>query len=612
MLVGSCEDIVVHGKDTVSVSTMEATHISCMNAVLSGKLILPEPHPADLSFGFFYSTNSDLSPVFATRLLADKAEPDYIYSADIKEDLEPGTTYYYRSFLIAANETYYGETMSFTTSPVSAMIKTEDATDVDVTFATLNATLDLTDCNYDAIEYGFKLTPQGGSESTFKASDLSNKAYSYKVEPLVHDKQYDFSAYVTLDGRTYTAESKSFTTQSLKAIVTVNEATSITEFTATVTGKLTIESHGDFGQSIKICYSNTEGTVDELMANGTVKYTMPYSDGSLSFYLQGLESGTTYYYAIIANVEGVDFASEVKSFTTMDFTADVTTLDATDVKYSIATLHGALYVTSIESLIIEVWFLYSETSTTVDALKSSGIKLESTRFGHYFSSSISALKDETTYYYVACAKVHDRIVYGAVASFKTKPTAVDMGLSVKWGSFNIGATGPEECGEFYAWGETQTKSTYNGSTYSLCKGTNTTMTKYCVSSSYGIVDNKTTLEKVDDIAAQALGGSWRIPTDAEWTELRNTDNCTWTWTTENDVNGYRVTSKKTGNSIFLPAAGRRRGVVLDSAGSLGDYWSSSLYTDASSRAWLVFFSSSGVFRENSNRYEGLSVRPVCD
>ena len=189
---------------------------------------------------------------------------------------------------------------------------------------------------------------------------------------------------------------------------------------------------------------------------------------------------------------------------------------------------------------------------------------------------------------------------------------VDLGLSVKWATCNVGAESPEEYGDYFAWGETQPKSTYNLSTYKWCNGSYNTQTKYNTNSSYGTVDNKTQLELSDDAARANWGGSWRMPTDAELTELR--ENCTWTWTTQNGVYGYKVTSKKssyTNKSIFLPAAGYRGGSSLDGAGSYGDYWSSSLSTGSPDYAYGLGFDSDDVLRCHGNRYYGRSVRPVC-
>ena len=131
------------------------------------------------------------------------------------------------------------------------------------------------------------------------------------------------------------------------------------------------------------------------------------------------------------------------------------------------------------------------------------------------------------------------------------------------------------------------------------------------------MDNKTQLDLNDDAARANWEGSWRMPTDAEWTELRN--QCTWKWTTQNGVKGYKVKSKN-GNFIFFPLAGYRSGSSLNSAGSTGCYWSSSLYLGARNEAWNsggpqaawgVDFSFSSVDRNYCSRYYGQSVRPVC-
>ena len=189
---------------------------------------------------------------------------------------------------------------------------------------------------------------------------------------------------------------------------------------------------------------------------------------------------------------------------------------------------------------------------------------------------------------------------------------IDLGLSVKWATCNVGASSPEEYGDYFAWGEMQPKSNYDWSTYKWCNGSYDTPTKYCTNSMYGTVDNKTTLELSDDVARANWGGSWRMPTDAELTELR--EQCTWTWAAQNGVYGYKVTSKKSGytnKSIFLPAAGYHGGSSLNLAGSYGDYWSSSLSTDYPSDAFSLYFNSSNVDRDWSHRCYGLSVRPVC-
>ena len=101
--------------------------------------------------------------------------------------------------------------------------------------------------------------------------------------------------------------------------------------------------------------------------------------------------------------------------------------------------------------------------------------------------------------------------------------AVDLGLSVKWANINVGAESPEDYGNYYAWGETSTKETYNWSTYFDTNDGGNTFTKY------NNEGGKTVLDPEDDAAHVNWGGSWRMPTQAEWWELINC--CTWTWTT---------------------------------------------------------------------------------
>ena len=189
---------------------------------------------------------------------------------------------------------------------------------------------------------------------------------------------------------------------------------------------------------------------------------------------------------------------------------------------------------------------------------------------------------------------------------------VDLGLSVKWATCNVGATKPEEYGDYFAWGETKPKTSYDRDTYKwyYWNVDEYSLTKYCTKSIYGTVDGNIELEEEDDAAFMNWGGSWRMPTKKELDELR--EQCSWTIMVQNGVEGYEVTSRKNGNSIFLPAAGYCEGSSRFTGG-FGEYWSSSLYTFQDA-AWSLYFELrfGGVEEESyDSRYLGLPVRPVC-
>ena len=188
---------------------------------------------------------------------------------------------------------------------------------------------------------------------------------------------------------------------------------------------------------------------------------------------------------------------------------------------------------------------------------------------------------------------------------------VDLGLSVKWATCNVGAEKPEEYGDYFAWGETAAKSNNSWSTYKFTTDGGKTFTKYTGS-------DKTVLDATDDAATVNWGIAWRMPTLEEMKELLNNENCTWEWqaagnTTFGGVAGYKVTSKKAGYTdkyIFLPAVGYRLGTVVDDAGSLGYYWSSSLYADDPRSAYGLYYFSEYKVWNYYDRFYGFTVRPV--
>ena len=216
---------------------------------------------------------------------------------------------------------------------------------------------------------------------------------------------------------------------------------------------------------------------------------------------------------------------------------------------------------------------------------------------------------------------------GSIGGGGTTPSPVeyvDLGLpsGLKWAKCNLGASKPSDYGDYYAWGETAPKKIYNWVTYKWMKAGQSDekyITKYTIadgqteaiwydSARKFIGDNKTVLDAADDAATQQLGSPWRMPTKVDIKELK--DNCIWTRIEQDGVSGYQVEGPN-GNVIFLPAAGARKGSGLQSAGTYGNYWSSSLDTAYSYLArYLSFDSGAHDWVSYQYRYYGYSVRPV--
>ena len=189
---------------------------------------------------------------------------------------------------------------------------------------------------------------------------------------------------------------------------------------------------------------------------------------------------------------------------------------------------------------------------------------------------------------------------------------VDLGLSVMWAACNVGAESEEQAGDYFAWGETPANKDYGWAAY-VHGSASDKLTKYCSDAAFGLnayTDNKHMLEAQDDAATVNLGNAWRLPTAKEMEELHQL--CTWTWSTQKGVNGYKVTSKKNGNSIFLPAAGSFDGKQVRFAGLGGFYWCSNLNVEEPTYAYNLGFNEESIkCSDDGYRLTKRSIRPVC-
>ena len=231
-----------------------------------------------------------------------------------------------------------------------------------------------------------------------------------------------------------------------------------------------------------------------------------------------------------------------------------------------------------------------------------------------YSFTIQNVTSGTTYYYRTYVKLLDEVYYSAVNSITTmgeKPKNkvinghefVDLGLpsGLLWACTNVGASSSTDDGDYFAWGETSPKTSYFGGNYKWGS----------IPSKYNHSDGKTTLDAADDAATVNWGAGCRMPDSSEFQELYN--KCDWSWKSSyNGASGYLVTGPN-GNTIFIPASGYCDTVFLNYYGSLGLYWSRTLYSSYAVNARSLYFVSGNVNPTNYNdRYDGFSVRPVAE
>ncbi|MCQ2318932.1 MAG: hypothetical protein MJZ90_08460 [Bacteroidales bacterium] len=394
------------------------------------------------------------------------------------------------------------------------------------------------------------------------------------------------------------------------ATVTTNEVTEITQTTATCGGEVT----SDGGAAVTargVCWSTSQNPTvsDSHTTDGS-------GTGSFTSNITGLTENTTYYVrAYATNSEGTSYG-EQRSFTTSQniTSPTVTTNNVTDITQTTATCGGE--VTSDGGAAVTargVCWSTSQNPTVSDSHTTDGSGTGS------FTSNITGLTENTTYYVRAYATNSEGTSYGEQKSFTTLSGGggdheyVDLGLpsGLLWATCNVGADSPEDYGWYFMWGSVTEGGDPNCS-WANCPGNGGSSDYNATAFNTWEAANLTggVLNPDVDAATANWGGDWRMPTTTEWQELYSNTTCT--WTTENGVYGRKFMSKTDGSKyIFLPAAGYRLDTDVVDAGSYGFYWSSSLYSSYPNLAYSMFFNSGDVFPQNHYyRYYGFSVRPV--
>ena len=403
-------------------------------------------------------------------------------------------------------------------------------------------------------------------------------------------------------------------------LIETKSATNIIGDSATLNGFLSAEAEEE--PKVWFYVGIDEQSIDDIIVSGKRVESSLEADGSFSATLSGLELSTYYCFTACASIDGVNYYGDLIEFKTQDL-IEITTLPANNIEMFSAQMRGNLRInrTILPSDNVQVFFNYSTSFSSVDEIMSKGTRV----YSDYsqsdngdFEAKAYTINYSATCYYVAVASINNIYYYGEVKSFTTADLCgVDMGLSVKWSPCNLGTSSKYGRGNYYAWGEVETKDNYSWETYKWSKGKQTTLTKYCGRESYGTVDNLTILETEDDAAEKNLGKGWRIPTYEELEELLL--GCDWERVqivVDNHlVYALLATSKTTGNSIYFPAAGYLSKTGSNSfANAIGSYWTSTVST-FSPNAMCMYFRNGDVLlvkSESMDRYYGLPIRPVTE
>ena len=588
----------------VTLNTFAVTNISNSSATFHGEII-EIGTPKYTERGFVYSKSS-MPTINTTIKKITSPVTDYDSYEENVTGLVEGSTYYVRAYAVNGGKTAYSTNeVSFVAEKYTInapTVTTSSATNITTSSATIGGNV-TSDGGATVTERGVCYSTSSSNPTTSNSKKSSGSGlgnFTVNLSNLSAGTKYYVRAYAINEIGTSYGPTISFTTEEptySKPTVTTSSATYVTTSSATIGGNVT----SDGGTTVTergVCYSTSSSTP----TTSNSKKTAGSGLGNFTVNLSNLSAETKYYvraYAI--NEVGTSYGSTISFITEEEPSYSkptVTTSSATNVTTSSATIGGNV-TSDGGTTVTERGVCYSTSSsnpTTSNSKKSSGSGLGN------FTVNLSNLSAGTKYYVRAYAINEVGTSYGSTVSFTTEEISstnntengyqyVDLGLSVKWATCNVGASNPEEYGKYFAWGETTSKSYYNGSTYTY-------------------TDNPTTLPMSVDAARANWGGKWRMPTIDEFEELRN--NCTWKWTTQNGVNGYKVTSNSNGNYIFLPAAGYRDLGSLYGAGDYGYYWSSSAYgPNYSTTALYMYFYSTWKERKNDYKAAGRSVRPVC-
>lgn len=387
--------------------------------------------------------------------------------------------------------------------------------------------------------------------------------------------------------------------------VLTSDVTEITETAAVISYEVTSDGGANV-TSRGICWSTNENpTIEDTHTNDGEGV------GIFTSTMTNLTPNTTYYVrAYATNSEGTSYGNEMNFTTLEEIILELPTV--TDVTISEVTSNTSIIsaevLTDGGAEVTERGFYWGEKSSVEPNRVNVGEGLGN------FTYQLTGLNGGAEYYVYSFAKNSVGEVVGTIAYFTTIENTpeieyVDMGFpsGVKWATCNFGATTPEGYGEYYAWGEIETKEEY------------TWQNGNCLT--YGKELGDISGNPEYDVVAAEWGGNWRSPRLEDMYELVTL--CDWIW----NGKGFNVVSRINGSYIFLPAAGFMNTLAANAAGTEGAldqgvwgyYWTTTPYseeleggTNTNKKACFLTFSSGGYMTDQGGRFNGFSIRPVRD
>ena len=557
-------------------------------------------------YGICYGTKD--SPSISDKV--EKSAPNEDGTIEIiLKGLDQTTKYYVRPYAKLEDIVLYGESFSFETLGI---VISQSSANVSAVSSDLTIGYDLENTVYSSAEFGVCYSTSSTptvDKNAMKADISGESSITVTASALQSSTKYYFRGYAVVDGKTYYGAIESFTT---KKLIGQSQAQDISPVSMKASISYDLDKAVYKTASFGVCVSTSA-----TPTTSDISSTAELVDGAIVASVSKLIPSTTYNYRGYAVIDGVTHYGEIKQFATGEnrFT---TTGNATDITYCSASLSAKYNLANAIYSTVVYGICYSQSATPTIA--NSSVTGTPDGSGN-LTLAINNLECSTEYYYRPFVTLDGATYYGQQRIFETAwdpfvvaeleaGRLVDLGLSVHWASYNVGATKPEDVGNPYAWGEVTTKDKFTWENYRFTEriyNGNPVLTKYTESSNVELSDD-------DDVACARLGGTYRMPRENEIQEL--IEKCRWEWTDVNSVKGYKITGPS-GKSIFLPSKNFTvSGVELWH----GYYWSKTRYSDSySSTKWGVCILTSGVTEQPSNnshskyyhdRYDGFYVRPV--